>query len=25
MFAMGFSNKVAHPFRLAIGSFKPEV
>lgn len=25
MFAMGFSNKTAHPFRLAIGSFLPEV
>lgn len=25
MFAMGFSNKTTYPFRLAIGSFLPEV
>ena len=25
MFAMGFSNKTAYPFRLAIASFLPEI
>jgi hypothetical protein len=24
MFAMGFSNKLEHPFRIAIASFLPE-
>ena len=25
IFSMGFSNKLQHPFRLAIGSFLPDI